>query len=194
MDNINNKNPERITLKNVEINKNYAVIITTNAGLWSYNLGDTIKFTSLSPYKIIVTGRTKQYISAFGEHVIVEEIDKALIETCKSFEEVKIIEYTVGPKIENNNQKSHHQWLIEFAKEPKNLYDFEKELDLNLQKLNPYYKDLIQDKVLTTLKIKTLKKKSFINFMKSIGKLGGQNKVPKISNNREIINEILKIN
>ena len=194
MDNIKNKNSERITLKNVEINKNYAMIITTNAGLWSYNLGDTIKFTSLTPYKIIVTGRTKQYISAFGEHVIVEEVDKALIETCKSFKEVKVIEYTVGPKIENNNQKSHHQWLIEFEKEPKNLYDFEKELDLNLQKLNPYYKDLIQDKVLTTLKIKTLKKKSFINFMKSIGKLGGQNKVPRISNDREIINEILKSN
>ncbi len=194
MDNIKNKNPKRITLKNVEINNNYAMIITTNAGLWSYNLGDTIKFTSLNPYKIIVTGRTKQYISAFGEHVIVEEVDKALIETFKSFKEVKVIEYTVGPKIENNNQKSHHQWLIEFEKEPKNLYDFEKELDLNLQKLNPYYKDLIQDKVLTTLKIKTLKKKSFINFMKSIGKLGGQNKVPRISNNRKIINEILKSN
>ena len=100
----------------------------------------------------------------------------------------------INTNIENNNQKSHHQWLIEFETEPTNLYDFEKELDLNLQKLNPYYKDLIQDKVLTTLEIKTLKKKSFINFMKSIGKLGGQNKVPRISNNRKVINEILKSN
>lgn len=188
------KNQKRIQLKDVKIGINYAMIISTNAGLWAYDLGDTIKFTSISPYKIIVTGRTKQYISAFGEHVIVEEVDKALVKTCKIFDETKVVEYTVGPKIEKNKGNSHHQWLIEFKTKPKNLKKFEIELDLNLQKLNPYYYDLIKGKVLSTLKIKTLKKKSFINFMKSIDKLGGQNKVPRISNNRKIINQILKNN
>ena len=193
MKDYNSNNEKRLQLKDVKIGINYAMIISTNAGLWAYDLGDTIKFTSLSPYKIIVTGRTKQYLSAFGEHVIVEEVDKALVETCKYFDETKVIEYTVGPKI-NNRGKSYHQWLIEFETNPKNLKNFETKLDLNLQKLNPYYYDLIKDKVLSTLKVKALKKKSFINFMKSINKLGGQNKVPRISNNRKIINQILKNN
>ena len=194
MKDYNSKHQKRLQLKDVMIGINYAMIISTNAGLWAYDLGDTIKFTSVNPYKIIVTGRTKQYLSAFGEHVIAEEVDKALVETCKSFDQTKVIEYTVGPKIIKNEGKSHHQWLIEFETNPKNLKKFELELDFNLQKLNPYYYDLIKDKVLSTLKIKSLKKKSFINFMKSINKLGGQNKVPRISNNRKIINKILKNN
>ena len=192
--NLNKKNPKRITVGEVKLNINYALIITSNAGLWSYIIGDTIKFTSLNPLKIRVTGRTKQFISAFGEHVIVEEVDLSLKKACEKFKEVQIVEYTVGPKIINKKGKSHHQWLIEFKTKPKNLALFEKEIDINLQKHNTYYKDLIQDKVLSTLKIKELKRKSFINFMKSIGKLGGQNKVPRLSNDDKLINQILKLN
>ena len=194
MDEINNKLPNRINVRDVELNKNYSLIITTNAGLWSYAIGDTIKFTSLNPLKIKVTGRTKQYISAFGEHVIVEEVDNSLKKTCELFKEVKVVEYTVGPKIVNDKKKSHHEWLIEFESKPKNIKLFEKELDINLQKLNTYYKDLIEGNVLSSLKITIAKKKSFINFMKSIDKLGGQNKVPRISNDRKIIDQVIKVN
>ncbi len=170
------------------------MIITTNAGLWSYSIGDTIKFTSLNPLKIRVTGRTKHYLSTFGEHIIIEEVDKALNKACKKFRKIEVVEYTVGPNIINKKGKSHHEWLIEFKNPPKNLNLFEKEIDKNLQNLNSYYKDLIKDGVLTTLKIRVMKKKSFINFMKSIGKLGGQNKVPRISNDRKLITKILNIN
>ena len=191
---LENKYPKRITVGEVRLDTNYALIITTNAGLWSYMIGDTVKFTSLNPLKIKVTGRTKQFISAFGEHVIVEEVDLSLKKACEKFKEVKIVEYTVGPKIINKKGKSHHIWLIEFKNKPNNLSLFENEIDKNLQELNSYYKDLIQDNVLSTLKIKVLKRESFINFMKSIGKLGGQNKVPRLSNNGELISKILKLN
>ncbi len=193
LDELDKRNPKRVTVGDVEIDKNYAMIISTNAGLWSYSIGDTIKFTCLNPLKIKVTGRTKHYLSTFGEHVIIEEVDEALNRACKKFKKIEIVEYTVGPKIVNSKGKSHHEWLIEFKKTPNNLTLFEKEIDKNLQNLNPYYKDLIQDGVLATLKIKVMKKKSFINFMKSIGKLGGQNKVPRISNDRELITSILNI-
>ena len=190
--NLNKKNVKRITIGDVELNKNYALILSSNAGLWSYLIGDTIKFTSLNPLKIKVTGRTKQFISSFGEHVIVEEVEESLKEACKVYKETKIIEFTVGPRIEKSKGKSHHEWLIEFKSKPHNIDLFEKEIDLNLQKLNPYYKDLIQDGILSRLKIKILKRKSFINFMKSKGKLGGQNKVPRLSNDEKLINEIIK--
>ena len=188
------KNPKRIMVGEVELNKNYAMVISTNAGLWSYSIGDTIKFTNLNPLKIKVTGRTKHYLSTFGEHVIVEEVDKALNKACEKFANIHIVEFTVGPKIINKKGRSHHEWLIEFKQPPENIGLFEKEVDKNLQSLNPYYKDLIKDGVLSTLKIKVMKKKSFINFMKSIGKLGGQNKVPRISNDRKLITKILNIN
>jgi len=188
------KNPKRIMVGEVELNKNYAMVISTNAGLWSYSIGDTIKFTNLNPLKIKVTGRTKHYLSTFGEHVIVEEVDEALNKACEKFENIHIVEFTVGPKIINKKGRSHHEWLIEFKQPPENIGLFEKEVDKNLQSLNPYYKDLINDGVLSTLKIKVMKKKSFINFMKSIGKLGGQNKVPRISNDRKLITKILNIN
>ena len=191
---LENKYPKRITVGEVRLDTNYALIITTNAGLWSYMIGDTVKFTSLNPLKIKVTGRTKQFISAFGEHVIVEEVDLSLKKACEKFKEVKIVEYTVGPKIINKKGKSHHIWLIEFKNKPNNLSLFENEIDKNLQELNSYYKDLIQDNILSTLKIKVLKRESFINFMKSIGKLGGQNKVPRLSNNDKLISKILKLN
>ena len=190
--NLSSKNPKRIMVGDVKLNKNYALILSSNAGLWSYLIGDTIKFTSLNPLKIKVTGRTKQFISSFGEHVIVEEVEEALKKACEVFNETQIIEFTVGPRIKKSKGKSQHEWLIEFKKLPKNLNLFEKEIDLNLQRLNSYYEDLIKDGVLSTLKIKPLKRKSFINFMKSKGKLGGQNKVPRLSNDDNLINEIIK--
>ena len=190
--NINNKNPKRITVGEVETNKNYALILSSDAGLWSYMIGDTIKFTSLNPLKIKVTGRTKQFISSFGEHVIVEEVEKSIKRACEKYNEVQITEFTVGPRILKDKGKSHHEWLIEFKIEPKDLISFEKEVDKNLQELNSYYKDLVQDGILSTLKIKILKRKSFINFMKLKGKLGGQNKVPRLSNDNNLIDEIIK--
>ena len=190
--NLSSKNPNRIMVGDVKLNKNYALVLSSDAGLWSYLIGDTIKFTSLNPLKIKVTGRTKQFISSFGEHVIVEEVEEALKKACEVFKETQIIEFTVGPRIKKSKGKSQHEWLIEFKKLPKNLNLFEKEIDLNLQRLNSYYEDLIKDGVLSTLKIKPLKRKSFINFMKSKGKLGGQNKVPRLSNDDNLINEIIK--
>ena len=194
LENLKSNSPERICIKDIKKNKNYSMILTTNSGLWSYEIGDTIKFTSLNPPKIRVTGRIKQYISAFGEHVIVEEVDKSLKLACQRFEEVKVIEYTVGPYISNEKGKSCHEWLIEFSSLPNDIKSFEKCLDENLQHLNIYYRDLISDKVLSRLKVKIAKRKSFINFMKSIGKLGGQNKVPRLSNDREIIDRIISLN
>ena len=155
-------------------------------------IGDTIKFTSINPLKIKVTGRTKQFISSFGEHVIVEEVEKSIKRACEKYNEVQITEFTVGPRILKDKGKSHHEWLIEFKIKPKDLISFEKEVDKNLQELNSYYKDLVQDGILSTLKIKILKRKSFINFMKLKGKLGGQNKVPRLSNDNNLIDEIIK--
>ena len=194
LENLKSDYPKRICIDDIEKNKNYSMILTTNSGLWSYEIGDTIKFTSLNPLKIRVTGRIKQYISAFGEHVIVEEVDKSLKLACQRFKEVKVIEYTVGPYISDEKGKSCHEWLIEFSSLPNDIKSFEKCLDENLQHLNIYYKDLISDKVLSRLKVKIVKRKSFINFMKSIGKLGGQNKVPRLSNDREIIDKIISLN
>ena len=191
---LKNKNLRRISIKDVKLDTNYALIISSNAGLWSYNIGDTIKFTNLNPFKIRVSGRTKQFISAFGEHVIVEDVERSLKKTCEKFREVQIIEYTVGPKIVDKKSKSCHEWLIEFKTPPKNMKEFEKELDRNMQMRNIYYNDLINDKVISRLKVSEAKKKSFINFMKSIGKLGGQNKVPRISNDNSIIERVKNIN
>ena len=194
LENTNSNRPKRIYIKDIEKNKNYSMILTTNSGLWSYEIGDTVKFTSLNPLKIKVTGRIKQYISAFGEHVIVEEVDKSLKIACERFKETKVIEYTVGPYISKEKGKSCHEWLIEFSSLPNDIKSFEKCLDENLQELNIYYKDLITDKVLSRLKVKIVKRKSFIKFMKSIGKLGGQNKVPRLSNDRKIIDKIISLN
>ena len=184
------KNRTRISLKDVELNKNYALIINSNAGLWGYSIGDTIKFVSLNPYKIIVTGRVKHFLSAFGEHVISNEIETAITKTCKKFKEVKITEFTVAPSINSKSSFSCHEWYIEFKEEPRKLEEFEKILDNQLCKLNLYYKDLIYGKILKKLKIKKLKKDSFINYMKSINKLGGQNKVPRLSNDRKIVEKL----
>jgi hypothetical protein len=189
-----NENPTRICIEDVELNKNYAVIINSNAGLWGYSIGDTVKFVSLNPYRIIVTGRIKHFISAFGEHVIGEEIEKAMKFACKKHPEVELVEYTVAPMVSPKEGLPYHEWLIEFAKEPKDPKAFAKDLDSRLNELNTYYKDLIVGNILRPLVLKHLKKSAFIGYMKSIGKLGGQNKVPRLSNDRKIADELVRLN
>ncbi|MBC7416583.1 MAG: GH3 auxin-responsive promoter family protein [Pedobacter sp.] len=179
------ENPPRLMLTDVELDKNYALILNTNAGLWGYNLGDTIKFVSKNPYKIVVTGRIKHFISAFGEHVIGEEVERALIQVAKE-DRAKITEFTVAPQVNPTEGLPFHEWFIEFSTVPDDFEGFARKLDLALQQKNSYYFDLIEGKVLQPLKIRRLQKDSFVNYMKSEGKLGGQNKVPRLSNDRKL--------
>lgn len=179
------ENPNRITLKDVELGVNYVMIISTNAGLWSYNLGDTIEFTSLKPYKVIVSGRIKHFISAFGEHVIGKEVEDALNEALQKYG-ASINEFTVAPKINPPKGLPYHEWFIEFETAPENLETFAATIDASLQQQNSYYLDLIKGKVLKPLQITQIQKDGFQNYMKSIGKLGGQNKIPRLSNDRKI--------
>jgi len=180
------ENRKRITLKDVQLNVNYVMIITTNAGLWAYNLGDTIQFISVKPYKIIVSGRIKHFISAFGEHVIAKEVEEAMQEAI-SQTDAQVNEFTVAPQITpKGNELPFHEWLVEFEKEPSDRTKFIETLDVSLQKQNSYYFDLIDGKILQTLKITSIKKGGFQSYMKSIGKLGGQNKVQRLSNDRTV--------
>ena len=185
------ENPKRISLAEVELGVNYVIILNTNAGLWGYNIGDTVRFVSVNPYKIIVTGRIKHFTSAFGEHVIAEEVEKSLKLTLEKFP-FRVNELHLSPQVNPKNGLPYHEWLVEFEGKVNNLDLFSKELDINLQKLNAYYKDLIFGGVLQPLKITVLKKDSFRNYMKSIGKLGGQNKVPRLANDRKIADELFK--
>jgi len=181
-----NESPGRISLKDVELNKNYALILNTNAGLWGYSIGDTVKFVSKNPYKIVVTGRIKHYISAFGEHVIAEEVEQALMSVANA-EGIDIIEFTVAPQVNPPmGQLPYHEWFIEFGNEPKDLKAFSLSVDKALQNKNIYYLDLIAGNILQPLVIQSLGKDSFINYMRSQGKLGGQNKVPRLANDRKI--------
>jgi len=181
-----NSNPKRIQLKDVEIGVNYAIVISSNAGLWGYSLEDTVKFTSLNPYRIIVTGRIKHYISAFGEHVIAEEVEKSLLEAC-AVHQAHVVEFTVAPHVNPaNNEKPYHEWFIEFDRYPEDTAAFSNTLNDVLQRQNIYYRDLIQGQVLQPLKIRIMQKDAFISYMRSEGKLGGQNKVPRLSNDRRI--------
>jgi len=186
-----NSHPARLTLSDVKVGENYALIVNNNAGLWAYNIGDTIKFVSTNPYRIIVSGRTKHYISAFGEHVIAEEVEAALLKAAGE-ENIQVIEFTVAPLVSTNNGKSYHEWFIEFENNPADMNAFAKKIDDNLRQKNVYYDDLIGGNILQQLKISSLKKNSFIDYMKSIGKLGGQNKVPRLSNDRKIADELTK--
>jgi GH3 auxin-responsive promoter len=181
-----NAKPTRLTIEEVELGKNYAVIINSNAGLWGYSIGDTVKFVSKNPYRIVVSGRIKHFISAFGEHVIGEEVEKAMKFAMQKFPEVELVEFTVAPNVAPKEGMPHHEWLIEFSNQPINMEAFCLELDEQLRKLNVYYDDLITGNILTKLKISVLKKNAFIDYMKSLGKLGGQNKVPRLSNDRKI--------
>ena len=184
-----NDNPTRLTLKNVKIGENYALIITNNAGLWAYNIGDTVKFVSTNPYRLIVSGRTKHFISAFGEHVIGEEVEAALMKAATE-ENIHVTEFTVAPMISSDKGKSYHEWFIEFENTPADLNGFAAKIDDNLRKKNVYYDDLIGGNILDKLKISVVQKNGFIDYMKSVGKLGGQNKVPRLSNDRKLADEL----
>ncbi len=178
------ENPTRLSLAEVELGKNYALVLSTDAGLWAYSIGDTVKFTSLDPYKILVTGRIKHFTSAFGEHVIAEEVEGALNEVVAKYP-AEVIEFHVAPQLNPKQGLPHHEWLVSFAKEPEDIKAFSAELDLSMQKKNIYYADLIKGKILRPLEITSLQKDAFNAFMKSKGKLGGQNKVPRLSDNRD---------
>jgi hypothetical protein len=168
----------------VKVGENYALIINNNAGLWGYNIGDTVKFVSTNPYRLLVTGRIKHFISAFGEHVIGEEVEYSLMKAAKE-EGVHITEFTVAPLIKGDG-KSFHEWFVEFDQAPVDVHEFAKKVDQNLREKNIYYDDLVTGNILLPLKIRTVKKNGFIDYMKSIGKLGGQNKVPRLSNDRKL--------
>jgi hypothetical protein len=186
-----NENPSRLSLKEVKPGENYALIINSNAGLWGYNLGDTVKFVSLNPYRMIVTGRTKHFISAFGEHVIGEEVESCMYKTADE-ENVHITEFTVAPFVSSDAGRSYHEWFVEFENIPYNLSNFAARLDQHLREKNSYYDDLISGHILSPLKITPVRKNGFIDYMKSIGKLGGQNKVPRLSNDRKIAGALVK--
>ncbi len=183
------ENPTRLTLKDVKIGENYAMIINSNAGLWGYNLGDTIKFVSTDPYRIMVSGRIKHFISAFGEHVIGEEVEYALLKAAEE-EGVAVTEFTVAPMIQQGEGKSYHEWFIEFENEPRDISLFMGIVDDNLRKKNVYYDDLISGNILQKLQLRRIRKNGFIDYMKSLGKLGGQNKVPRLSNDRVIADQL----
>ncbi len=187
-----NENPSRLTIEEVELGVNYALVINSNAGLWGYSIGDTVKFISKDPYRLLVTGRIKHFISAFGEHVIGEEVEQAMKATCEKFPETELVEFTVAPNVTPKEGLPLHEWYVAFASEPSDISAFEKELDLQLRKRNTYYDDLITGSILRPLEIIKLRKDAFIEYMKSIGKLGGQNKVPRLSNDRKIADEIIK--
>ena len=185
--------PKRFTLKDVQKGVNYVMIISTNAGLWAYNIGDTIQFTSLAPFRVIVSGRIKHFISAFGEHVIAKEVEQSLLSALKTTD-ISVSEFTVAPQIAPSEGLPYHEWFIEFEKPPSDIEKFEIKIDQALQLQNSYYLDLIQGKVLQPLKITQVKKDGFQNYMKTIGKLGGQNKTPRLSNDRKIADSLIKNN
>jgi phenylacetate-coenzyme A ligase PaaK-like adenylate-forming protein len=185
-----NENPTRISLKDVKMGVNYAIILNTTAGLWGYNIGDTVEFTATKPYRIKVTGRIKHFISAFGEHVIGKEVEKALNDSILSTN-INISEFTVAPQVNAESGLPYHEWFIEFENEPENLDDFASKIDASMQAQNIYYFDLIEGKVLRPLIIRRVKKGGFHEYMKSIGKFGGQNKIPQLSDNRKIA-DVLK--
>ncbi|MFN5375581.1 MAG: GH3 auxin-responsive promoter family protein [Chitinophagaceae bacterium] len=187
-----NENPTRLSLRDVKIGENYALIVNNNAGLWGYNIGDTVKFTSLEPYRIVVTGRIKHFISAFGEHVIGEEVEYSLMKTAEQTN-TRIVEFTVAPMVAANDEKSFHEWFVEFEEMPADLNAFAEKVDQHMRSKNIYYDDLIRGNILRPLVIRPLKKNAFIDYMRAQGKLGGQNKVPRLSNDRKIASELEKM-
>jgi len=189
-DDIFDENPTRISLKDVELNTNYAIILSNNAGLWSYNIGDTIKFVNLSPYRIIVSGRIKHFTSAFGEHVIAEEVEAGANYLSNEFG-LEIAEFHVAPLIETiKNHLPQHQWYIEMKNQDQNIKDISNSLDLFMQDRNSYYKDLREGNILQALEIIRIRENGFNDYMKSIGKLGGQNKMARLSNDRKVADEL----
>jgi hypothetical protein len=186
------KDPPRLTIGEVSMGVNYVLILSTNAGLWGYNIGDTVQFTSLKPYRLIVSGRIKHFISAFGEHVIAKEVEYAMQEAIEKTD-ARVLEFTVAPQIAPSSGLPYHEWLVAFEKAPSDFDIFSSILDQALQDQNSYYKDLIVGKVLQKLKITSLPTDAFTQFMKTKGKLGGQNKVQRLANDRDIADALLKI-
>lgn len=185
-----NENPTRLSLADVKVGENYALIINSNAGLWGYNIGDTVRFVSIDPYRIVVTGRIKHYISAFGEHVIGEEVEHAILQAATAHN-ARIVEFTVAPMIQTTGELPYHEWFVSFEETPKDIAAFSKAVDDNLRKKNIYYDDLIKGNILQPLKIRPMQSHAFIEYMKSIGKLGGQNKVPRLSNDRALADALM---
>lgn len=186
-----NEHPTRLSLEQIETGVNYAIIINNNAGLWAYNIGDTITFTSKDPYRLLVTGRIKHYISAFGEHVIGKEVEQALLSTARQ-EQVKIVEFTVAPQVNPRKEGlPYHEWFIEFDETPQDLLKFARQLDEAMVQQNIYYQDLIEGQILRPLVIRPMQKGAFRDYMKLQGKLGGQNKVPRLSNDRKIADALI---
>jgi hypothetical protein len=186
-----NENPTRLSLADVKVGENYALIINSNAGLWGYNIGDTVRFVSTDPYRIVVTGRIKHFISAFGEHVIAEEVEHALMAAAAE-QDAQVLEFTVAPMIQTSGELPYHEWFVSFAQPPRDRQAFALSVDTNLRKKNIYYDDLIRGGILQPLKITDLRPDAFIEYMKSQGKLGGQNKVPRLSNDRKIADELVR--
>lgn len=192
LDSLHEENPKRLSLGEVEMGVNYLIILNTNAGLWGYNIGDTVKFTSLDPYKIVVSGRVKHYTSAFGEHVIAEEAEKAMAytaEVCRA----EVTEFHLAPEVSPKaGELPYHEWFVEFSKEPEDEAKFIAELNRKMCELNSYYKDLINGKMLQCLKLRKIEKGGFTDYMKSVGKLGGQNKLPRLANDRKVAKALEK--
>ena len=182
---IGSPNPTRLSLGEVQVGVNYALIVSTNAGLWGYSIGDTVRFVSVNPYRLVVTGRIKHYISAFGEHVIGEEVEYAILHASREFN-THIIEFTIAPAIQVTDGLPYHEWFIEFETPPADMAAFALAVNNHLAQKNIYYQDLMAGKILRPLVIRTMKKNTFIEYMKSIGRLGGQNKVPRLGNDRKL--------
>ncbi|MGI9652400.1 GH3 auxin-responsive promoter family protein [Chryseobacterium sp. RLHN22] len=184
-------NAQRLTLKDIELNKDYALILTTNSGLWAYSIGDVVRFIDKNPHRILVSGRTKHFTSAFGEHVIAFEVEEAIKSTVEKFP-AQITEFHLAPQVNPEEGLPYHEWFIEFEKEPENLNAFKDELDDQLRKRNTYYDDLISGNILQKLHISKLQKNAFQEYAKAEGKLGGQNKIPRLANDRTIA-ELLQL-
>jgi hypothetical protein len=188
-DEVFSENPTRLSLADVKVGENYALIVNSNAGLWGYSIGDTVRFVSIDPYRIVVTGRIKHFISAFGEHVIVEEAEQAMMQAAMECS-AHITEFSVAPRIEVTNELPYHEWFVEFEQEPDDLIKFAQILDNILRTKNIYYNDLIAGSILQPLKIRAMQKHAFIEYMKTQGRLGGQNKVPRLTNDRMVANAL----
>ena len=192
IDEVHKDNPIRLKLDQVELDKDYALIINNNAGLWGYSIGDSVRFVSLDPYKLVVSGRIKHYISAFGEHVIGKEVEEAILSVANT-QGIRIIEFTVAPQVNpSDGSTPYHEWFVEFDNVPEDMAEFSLLVDKEMVKQNIYYEDLIKGSILQPLKIRTLKTDAFRLYMKDQGKLGGQNKVPRLSNDRKIADQLLK--
>lgn len=177
--------PQRLKLAEVKTGEQYALLVTTNAGLWAYNIGDTVRFVSTNPYRLVVTGRVKHYISAFGEHVIGEEVEHAMRQATQELA-LQVAEFTVAPMIAVSEGKPYHEWFVEFETPPADMHAFALRVDALMREKNIYYDDLITGGILQPLQITLMQKHGFIEYMKSVGKLGGQNKVPRLGNDRKM--------